>query len=58
MGPYARAYCFFANIGKKFMNLVITDPALFDHKDVTFLSDTQRPPLPKKQILFRRLKKT
>ena len=20
MGPYARAYCFFANIGKKFMN--------------------------------------
>ncbi len=38
-------------------DLTVTDPLLSDHKAVTFNLNTQRPPLPKKTIVYRNFKK-
>ena len=37
--------------------LTVTDPLLSDHRAVTFTLDTKRPPLPRKQLVHRQLKK-
>lgn len=38
-------------------NICVTDPLLSDHKVVTFHLDTQRPPLPQKEIAYRQIGK-
>ena len=38
-------------------DVTVYDPLLSDHKAVSFSLDTQRPPLPKKEIVYRRIKK-
>ena len=38
-------------------DVTVYDPLLSDHKAVSFSLDTQRPPLPKKEIVYRQIKK-
>ena len=38
-------------------DVTVYDPLLSDHKAIAFTLDTQRPPLPKKELVYRHLKK-